>query len=141
MVRSAIVDAVVLGCIPVFFHPAQLTIWPLHWNASNASVHFNWAQSTIGDVNNITLVLEHARRAIHKLLTMADEQVSVLQHELLRVASRLTYRGQHAAVDSAAPPRLDDAVDVLLRHVLPLDAYPRGRKRSLIMSTAPEFTP
>ena len=47
-------------------------------NASNASVHFNWAQSTIGDVNNITLVLEHARRAIHKLLTMADAQYVTL---------------------------------------------------------------
>ena len=38
--RAGIVDALLLGCIPVLFHPAQLAQWPRHWGgwARNATV-------------------------------------------------------------------------------------------------------
>lgn len=41
IVRQAIVDAVALGCVPVFFHPTQLRLWPRFWNARAASLLFN----------------------------------------------------------------------------------------------------
>ena len=41
--RKAIVDSLVLGCIPVLFHRGQAEQWPWHWGAwhQNASVRID----------------------------------------------------------------------------------------------------
>ena len=44
--RGAIVDAMAMGCIPVFFHPSQRALWPLHWRAADvatSSVLLDWS--------------------------------------------------------------------------------------------------
>ena len=46
MVRAAIVDAISVGCIPVLLHPAQLRLWPWHWDAAGASAFSDWSNAT-----------------------------------------------------------------------------------------------
>ena len=43
--RKAIVDSLLLGCIPVLFHEGQLHQWPWHWGGwrANASVYLDMA--------------------------------------------------------------------------------------------------
>ena len=36
--RKAMVDSVLLGCIPVLFSRRQTTLWPWHWRAAKVSV-------------------------------------------------------------------------------------------------------
>ena len=37
------IDSLSVGCVPVLFHPAQATLWPLHWpNANRSSLLFDW---------------------------------------------------------------------------------------------------
>ena len=46
--RKAIIDGLLLGCIPVLFHPCQHVQWPWHWGAwfHQASVSFNISLAT-----------------------------------------------------------------------------------------------
>ena len=49
--RKGVLDAVTLGCIPVFFQPAAAALWPWHWGAwgRNASVVLPWPQGAAED--------------------------------------------------------------------------------------------
>jgi hypothetical protein len=111
LARSAIVDAVLVGCVPVFFHPGQQQLWPLHWRADAASVLFDW---TKGSERN-------ASRVMRELIEMPQAQVSALQDALRRVAPSFAYRGgrERAQVDRHAQSDLqsEDAVDVLVRRL------------------------
>ena len=100
MGRSGIVDAVSVGCIPVFFHAEQNRLWPTLWNASRATLLFNF---TDGGSRNATAALE-------ALVSMPSDRVAQLQEEIARIAAHLTYRGERQRRASDA----SDAVDVLV---------------------------
>lgn len=113
IVRGAIVDALSVACVPIFFHPAQQQLWPLHWNASEASLLFDW---TAPDAErNATAVLQ-------ALVAFAEErrdEARALQQAAARAHQRMVYRrrdprggggGEHDG-------RLD-AVDVLVGSLL-----------------------
>ena len=95
--RAGIVDALSVGCIPVFFHPQQQRLWPRHWNASQASLLFDW--STIRG---------NASQVLHTLLAMPAERVGALHRAAADAARNMYYRGE------VGERRSRDAVDVLV---------------------------
>jgi hypothetical protein len=79
-----IVDALSVGCIPVFFDDRQDKLWPLWWNASITSINFRWRVSIppMSEAFNSTAMTErwegllpNATRALDHLLQMPPEQV------------------------------------------------------------------
>mmetsp|Transcript_41053 Transcript_41053/g.135277 ORF Transcript_41053/g.135277 Transcript_41053/m.135277 type:complete len:499 (-) Transcript_41053:18-1514(-) len=109
--RSAIVDALSVGCIPVFFHPRQLELWPRFWNASRVSEgpHTTAALDFTRGVN--------VEAAYRHLASLAGERVEELQRAVAQAAPAMVHRGEERAERGGAPP-MDDAIDVLVRHVL-----------------------
>lgn len=62
IVRGAIADALSVGCIPVFLHPAQQHIWPSHWDGKRASVLFDWSAWMDDKMGNATSQLRLSSR-------------------------------------------------------------------------------
>ncbi|EOD29714.1 hypothetical protein EMIHUDRAFT_233617 [Emiliania huxleyi CCMP1516] len=60
IVRGAIADALSVGCIPVFLHPAQQHIWPSHWDGKRASVLFDWSAWMDDKMGNVAVEIELA---------------------------------------------------------------------------------
>ena len=106
--RKAIVDALLLGCIPVLFHEGQAGQWPWHWGSwqENASV-----------LLNMTLINQRKLDPIVALRAIPPSRVALMQDTIAAHAHVM----QYAAVDTsnlspllsaAAAPR--DAFDVAL---------------------------
>ena len=131
--RGAIVDAISVGCIPVFFHPAQPVLWPLHWNGARSSVLFDWTDPRQRNATATTVGREKIGRAaadsaLRRLLEMSDAEITRLQRAVARAAPRMFYRlrpdvdhrsalHDARAIDGASPspPTVPpDAVDVLV---------------------------
>lgn len=105
VVRSGLVDALSVGCVPVLFHAAQAALWPHHWRAAEASVLFDWPRGAPVSRANATAVLQ-------TLLTMPQERVRALQAGVAAAARRTYYRGE------LGPREQRDANDVLVDEVL-----------------------
>ena len=90
-------DALSVGCIPVFFHPQQQRLWPRHWNASQASLLFDWST-----------MRGNASQVLHTLLAMPAERVEALHRAAADAARNMYYRGE------VGERRSRDAVDVLV---------------------------
>lgn len=105
VVRSGIVDALSVGCIPVLFHRAQAALWPLHWRATEACVLVDWPREAPVSSANATRVLK-------KLVSMPQAHVRALQAGVAAAARRTYYRGL------LGPRDLHDAADVLIDEVL-----------------------
>ena len=105
--RAGIVDALSVGCIPVLFHPAQQQLWPHHWNASQASVLFDWS-ATRGNASEV----------MQTLLAMPRERVESLQRAAAEAARSMYYRG------NLGPPNERDAVDVLVDVLVSRSPFP-----------------
>ena len=86
--RKAIVDSLVLGCIPVLFHRGQAEQWPWHWGAwhENASVLIDSNEVVRGRLDPIA----HLR-------AIPTEHVRTMQ----RTIGAHGHRMQYAAVDTA----------------------------------------
>ena len=95
--RAGIVDALSVGCIPVFFHPAQQQLWQHHWNASQASVLFDWS-----------ITRGNASEVMQTLLAMPPERVESLHRAAAEAARSMYYRGELDERNKT------DAVDVLV---------------------------
>ena len=81
----------------MLFHPAQQQLWQHHWNASQASVLFDWSASR-----------GNASEVMQTLLAMPHERVESLQRAAAEAARSMYYRGDLGA------PNERDAVDVLV---------------------------
>jgi len=133
--RGAMVDALSVGCIPVFFHPAQAALWPLHWSGARASVTFDWTDPHVRNATVATVGRERIGRAaadvaLRHLLELSDAEVARLQRAVARAAPRMYYRvrpdtnhwrglrGTSGAVTTPLTPSRPltppDAVDVLV---------------------------
>ena len=110
IVRTGIVDALSVGCIPVLFHPAQAALWTHFWDSSKASVLFDWT------VRNRTWTSADdkaaAEEVLRVLMEMPQARVKALQRGVVEAARTTHYRG----VIGKAEER--DAVDVLVEHLL-----------------------
>lgn len=102
LVRTGIVDAISVGCIPVFFHAAQRRLWPQYWHAPAASVLFDWSQQ------GASLSPANATSALRALIDIPDETVLSLQAAAGYAARRIFYRGE------IGPVAQSDATDVLV---------------------------
>lgn len=118
--RKSIVDAVLLGCIPVLFHAGQRRLWPAHWG---------------GWVANATVLLDGAavasgrRDAVQQLMQVRPRHVRSMQEAIARHAHTM----QYAAVDTSlltVTPAVD-AFDILLRaaHARATEASAQARGR------------
>jgi len=106
LARSGIVDAISLGCIPVLFHPAQLELWPHHWNASAASVTFDWTAGPWAYGAPQPLIKDpavYAARAasdLASLLAMPARRVAALRRAVADAARSLVYASREAREDA-----------------------------------------
>ena len=121
--RGGIVDAISVGCIPVFLHPAQQQLWPLHWKATRASVLIDWTNlanrnATATTIGREKIGREAADKLLHRLLFMPQAEVLRLQRGVAVATRRMHYRTrqQNESVEVAlgSPP---DAVDVLVKGI------------------------
>ena len=113
IVRTGIVDAISVGCIPVVFHPAQATLWPQHWSA-NAGMLFDWTGGAVVDFSHSAPAAAGAANAtevLRKLIDMPAARVRELQARVLEAARRVHYRGELGRAD--VPDAIDVLVDVL----------------------------
>ena len=99
--RAGIVDALSVACIPVLFHRAQTTLWPLHWRWQNASLLFDWS-----------IAHRNASEVLQELLTMPSERVKALKRAARQAARSIYYRG------AIGDPKKRDAVDILVDALL-----------------------
>ena len=116
--RKAIVDSLLLGCIPVLFHVGQTKQWPWHWGAwqANASVFLDMERINRRQLNPIAALQAIPKGRIR---------------EMQRTIATHAHRMQYAAVDLSAlpPPQPPDAFEVTLSH-----AWRRSRDRTVVDS-------
>ena len=110
--RSAIIDAMAAGCIPVFFHRAQTRLWPWHWNASSASVFIDWSRGMTNVTNR------SGRAVLQHLHSIPAERVRRLQAGVASFVGRLTYRGESDEQNTCRSAGERDAIDVLVEGLL-----------------------
>ena len=105
LARSGIIDAMSAGCIPVFFHPGQLGLWPAFWNASAAAVAFDWS-------------LNHSEPFATRKTAAAEALLSLrrMPHAAIRARQR-AIRAALPALLYARVHQRGDAVDVLVREL------------------------
>ena len=105
--RKGIVDALLLGCIPVLFHEGQVAQWPWHWG--------HWVRSATVLLNQ-SAVRKRELDAIGALAAIPAARIEAMRVSLREHAHSL----QYSAVDtSLLPPRLrrqaaPDAFDVIV---------------------------
>ena len=87
--RKAILDSLLLGCIPVLFHAGQAAQWRWHWGAwvESATITLNQSAVRAGELN----VVQH-------LASLPPERVYAMRDAIRRHAHRMHY----AAVDTSA---------------------------------------
>ena len=106
--RKGILDALLLGCIPVLFHKGQAHQWPWHWGS--------WVDTATVLLNQ-TEVRNNRLNVIDALASIPEERVHALQESIRKNAHFLHY----SAVDTSELPSAlrywnvqDDAFEVLL---------------------------
>lgn len=98
--RKGIVDALLLGCIPVLFTRRQLRLWPWHWEAASASVFVDGAAVANGTIASV----------LDELARVPERRVRELQAAVEAVA----YRMQYSASDV---PGRADAFDIAMQRL------------------------
>eukprot|EP00419_Tripos_fusus_P054892 CAMPEP_0172808808 /NCGR_PEP_ID=MMETSP1075-20121228/7898_1 /TAXON_ID=2916 /ORGANISM="Ceratium fusus, Strain PA161109" /LENGTH=512 /DNA_ID=CAMNT_0013647993 /DNA_START=51 /DNA_END=1589 /DNA_ORIENTATION=- len=74
--RKGIIDAIVFGCIPVLFLPAQLKLWPWH----------------LPDWSTFSVLLDpHSDNAVTQLRKIPPAKVALLRQQVARLARGLSY--------------------------------------------------
>eukprot|EP00908_Phaeocystis_cordata_P022455 Transcript_4872.p1 GENE.Transcript_4872~~Transcript_4872.p1 ORF type:complete len:470 (+),score=86.57 Transcript_4872:40-1449(+) len=74
--RAAMIDAVLLGCIPVLFHPGQRMQWPWHWGGwvQQATVELDMASVISGTLNVVEALRNISAAAV------SDMQKTIAAH-------------------------------------------------------------
>ena len=135
--RSGIVDAVTLGCIPVFFHPQQRELWTDHWRAAEASVLFDWTPAAWAEgapqplVKDPAVYAARAAAMMAELIAMPAERVAALREAVARAAPALVYAaseggGQAGGTRGASA----DAVDHLVARMRALRLEPSTEEQA-----------
>lgn len=116
LARPGILDALSVGCIPVFLHPLQQALWRAFWNASAASVLLDWT-SFGNSPASYPLPPPSAAAAAASLASL--RHISTERVERMRAAGRaalpkLLYARSEA--EARAEPH-GDAFDAVMRAV------------------------
>ena len=121
--RKAVIDALLLGCIPVLFHPGQAAQWPWHWGAwqANATVLLNGSMVARGRLDPVAA-----------LAAIPPSRVTNMQRTIARHAHTM----QYSLTD--AHGLAEDAFDVVLREAWvrarDMRRWTEGRKLQLTAS-------
>lgn len=109
--RKAILDALLLGCINVLFHPLQLRHWPWHWGGwiMRATVFLDYKAVLKGQIDPIATLKATRPADIRQMQrTLAEHAHCMHYADLAEPESNVS---DVAAVLGSAP----DAFDILLR--------------------------
>lgn len=119
--RKGIVDALLLGCIPVLFHSGQRRLWPWHWG--------EWVANATMLIDE-RLVRNGVVDVVRTLAAVSSSQVEAMQRVIAQRAGRMMY----AAVDTGQLPRgtlpdsePHDAFDIAMQGALRLSRDTRRR--------------
>ena len=135
--RKAMIDAVLLGCINVFFHPLQQLHWPWHWSSwvKRASVFLDHAAIAAGRLDPI----EELRRVPPEAIRAMQRTIAEHAHCLHYSDGTLTDgSGGTTPYERATLGAAPDAFDVLLRgaweiatnHSEAWEVFDRGKNES-----------
>mmetsp|Transcript_79144 Transcript_79144/g.237148 ORF Transcript_79144/g.237148 Transcript_79144/m.237148 type:complete len:423 (-) Transcript_79144:22-1290(-) len=128
--RTAIVEAIAAGCIPVFFHPHQQRLFPLHWDAPSQSVLFDWSAlpKPPPGKRGYEPFIPKAQEVLRALVEYPEAEVARMQNALGQLAPAMVYRSRELAPAGTVPVERGgdeesrraastraDAVDVLVR--------------------------
>ena len=92
LARQGIIDSISLGCIPVLFHPAQVTLWPEHWNGKESSILFDWTGGAPRPLRkNHSLYSDRAKYAMEQLRLLPNSELARLREGVEIAARRVTY--------------------------------------------------
>lgn len=83
--RKGIVDSLLLGCIPVLFHPGQRYIWPWHWGAwvRQATVLISYRAILEGQVNVIKVLKRIPASLIERMQATIAANAHRMQYSAL----------------------------------------------------------
>ena len=105
LARPGIVDAMLVGCVPVFFDARQSRLWPNWWHAEMASVNFCWHLDVphLASAFNATSMaaraeglLPNASAALEALRHMPQIRVAHLQTRVAEALPRFLYASKHS---------------------------------------------
>ena len=125
--RPGMIDSLSVGCVPVLFHPAQATLWPLHWpNVNRSSLLFDWTSGAPRPKTRAhAAYAERAKAVVDALLRVPDAELRALRKGVAEAATTMLY----AAKPTAATGR-SDAIDLIVRQMRPLRLLPDAAERS-----------
>ena len=118
--RKGIIDALLLGCIPVLFDPAQRAQWPWHWGdwAADASVLLNGTAARLGQLDVIAALEAIPAARVREMRATIAQQAHRLQYA---THDSLVLRSMGVVGDT-----YEDAFDAVLRR-----AWERAQGREL----------
>lgn len=108
--RKAILDALLLGCIPVLFHPSQLIQWPWHWGrwVREATVLVDYRRVLTSGVigrngsASVPTANEDATYPLDELRAIPTARVRTMQHAIAAHAHRMHWATSDST-DSSDP--------------------------------------
>ena len=104
--RKGIVDALLMGCIPVLFHHGQRLMWPWHWGS--------WVENATVLIQDLKVIMGQVD-VVSELQAIPVARIEHMQATLAQHAHRMHY----SAIDTAQLPATlgsdrTDAFDVAL---------------------------
>lgn len=128
--RKAIIDSLLLGCIPVLFHEGQAVQWPWHWGRwrADSSVLLDMQAITQRKLDPIGALRSIPAARVQHMQSTIAAHAHVLQYAAVDTASlpairRVTQQAKSEQHTPSAEPRtgaphrtLPDAFDVALHH-------------------------
>lgn len=107
MSRAGIIDSVLLGCIPVLFHPGQHLQWPWHWGSwvHRATVTLDMHRVMNGSLN-----------AVEALSAVPAGRIASMQATVARYGHCLHYyREDNKTTTPHALRQMPSALDITLQ--------------------------
>ena len=97
--RKATMDALLLGCIPVFFHRGQIAQYSWHWSSwvANATVFVDWRE-----------ILDNTTGMVEALRGISDARVRRMRATIAAHAHRMHWAMDDAPEADHAPEAADD---------------------------------
>jgi len=104
--RAGIIDSVLLGCIPVLFHPGQHLQWPWHWGSwvHRATVTLDMHRVMNGSLN-----------AVEALSAVPAGRIASMQATIARYGHCLHYYREDNKTTPRALRQMPSALDITLQ--------------------------
>jgi len=109
--RKGIVDALLLGCIPVLFHRGQLAQWPWHWGswASSATVLINETAVRAGELDVVQALL-----SLSPTVVSAKQRVIASNAHTMQYSLKTARRPRPPSLQGQRPDLAVDAFEIAL---------------------------